>query len=183
MMKNKLNPGDAAVDFIYDTPWESGQKFYNSTGKKPTVLVFLRYRGCPVCQMEMANLKRDISLFEEKQARVFVFLQSSQATLTGSANQEDWPFTIVCDPEGDLFQLYGVEPGGIIKYLHPAGLVAAIKATIKGFRHGKFEGRETQLPAVFVVDPDKTIRWAYYGSTLSDVPAPSMIVESGLSSK
>jgi len=43
-----------------------------------------------------------------------------------------------------VFQLYDVEAGGIIKYLHPAGLIAAIKATFRGFLHGKLkEGNTT----------------------------------------
>lgn len=176
-MVKKLQSGDTATDFIYDTPWESGQEFYKTAGEQTTVLFFLRYYGCPVCRMEMANLKRDIKLFEEKRAKVFVLLQSAPSTITALTSQEEWPFSIVCDPEGELFQLYGVEAGGIFKYLHPSGMAAAIKATVKGFRHGKFEGKETQLPAVFVVNRNKTIQWAYYGKTVSDVPAPALAAE------
>ncbi|MDJ0765331.1 MAG: peroxiredoxin-like family protein [Myxococcota bacterium] len=176
-MTIQLQQGDKAADFVYDTPWETGQNFYASAGKKTAVLVFLRYLGCPVCQVEMANLKLEISLFEEKGVQLFVFLQSSPDTIAASASQADWPFTIVCDPQEEIFQLYRVAPGGVLKYLHPAGLLATINATVKGVRHGKFEGRETQLPAVFVVGPDKTIQWVYYGKTLSDVPVPAAIVE------
>jgi peroxiredoxin len=176
-MANQLKAGDKAADFIYDSPWENRQEYYKASGKKTTVLVFLRYLGCPVCQMEMANLKREIERFDEKDAKVFLFLQSTQDMLTKSAREEDWPFTIVCDPKEEIFQLYRVAPGGFLKYLHPAGLLAATKATFKGFRHGKFEGRETQLPAVFVVGPDKIIQWVYYGETLNDVPAPSLIAD------
>ncbi len=174
-MATILKPGDKAEGFRFETPWNSEQDFYTAAGEQTVVLVFLRYYGCPVCRMEMADLKRRIELFTRKQARVFVFLQSSPSTLSVLASPEDWPFTIVCDPGGALFRLYRVEPGGLFKYLHPAGLIAAIKATVRGFRHGKFEGRETQLPAVFVVSRDKTIHWAYYGKTISDVPSPETI--------
>lgn len=169
--------GDDAVDFTYETPWESGKTYHDATRDKTTVLIFLRYLGCPVCQMEMADLKAAIKEFETRQASVIVFLQSEKATITALAEPEDWPFTIVCDPDGAIFRQYGVSPGGVLKYLHPAGLLAAIRATVRGFRHGKFEGRETQLPAVFVVDPDKRIKWVYYGKTLNDVPKPSRIAD------
>ncbi|RLC03714.1 MAG: hypothetical protein DRH90_10605 [Deltaproteobacteria bacterium] len=36
--------------------------------------MFLRYQGCPVCQMEMANLKREFELFAKKETKVFAFV-------------------------------------------------------------------------------------------------------------
>lgn len=171
----QLKTGDIAPDFPMDTPWETGKFFYKNTGKNPAVLIFLRYQGCPVCQMEMARIKKNIDRFKQKNARVYVILQSQRQTVASLSDSGDWPFTIICDPDGVLFQLYGVAPGGFLKYLHPAGLVAAVKATFAGFRHGKFEGRETQLPAAFAVAPDRYIRYAYYGKTISDVPDPETL--------
>jgi peroxiredoxin len=174
-MNAKLRVGDKAPDFIFETPWERGKVFYEAAGNKPAVLVFLRYLGCPICQIDMANLKREIGLIEQKGARLFVILQSSPDVVASATKKEDWPFTIICDPKGNLFQLYRVEPGGIIKYFHPAGLVAAIKATLQGYRHGKFEGHETQVPAVFIAAPDKVVKYAHYGRHISDVPSPSTL--------
>jgi peroxiredoxin len=176
-MNLKLKPGDSALDFRFDSPWKSDQAFYQTIANKPAAVVFLRYIGCPVCRMEMANLKKKIDLFNKKEAKVFVVLQSSPATIASLGKQEDWPFTIVCDPDAEVFKLYHVEPGGIFKYLHPAGLIAAIKATFQGFMHGKFEGRETQLPAGFVVAADKTITFSYYGKNISDTPPPETLAE------
>jgi|GEM_PF-5958898 len=48
--------------------------------------------------MELANLRRDIELFNEKRTRVFVILQSATETLKPLLKKEDWPFEIVCDP-------------------------------------------------------------------------------------
>ena len=174
-MNAKLRVGDKAPDFIFETPWERERRFYEAAGDKPAVLVFLRYLGCPICQIDMANLKREIGLIEQKGARLFVILQSSPDVVASATKKEDWPFTIICDPKGDLFRLYHVEPGGIIKYLHPAGLVAAIRATLQGYRHGKFEGHETQVPAVFIAAPDKVVKYAHYGRHISDVPSPSTL--------
>ncbi|MBU3916445.1 redoxin domain-containing protein [bacterium] len=176
-MSTPLKVGDKAPNFRFDTPWTSSQDFHKTPQHHDAVFVFLRYHGCPVCQMEMANLKRDIGLFNQKKARVFVFLQSSTDTLTPLLKKEDWPFDIVCDPKGTIFQLYAVEPGGILKYLHPAGLIGAIKATSRGYFHKKFEGKETQLPAAFIIKPDRTISFAYYGKNISDVPKPSTLAE------
>ncbi len=174
-MASKLEAGDRAPDFSFDTPWQSGLSFYTQAGDQTSVLVFLRYLGCPVCQMEMARLKREIDRFQDKGAAVFVVIQSETAVVRSRTEEEDWPFVLVCDPEASIFRQYGVEPGGVLKYLHPAGLVAAVRATAKGFRHGKFEGNETQVPAAFVISSRKKIEFAHYGKTISDVPSPEQL--------
>lgn len=175
-MSIKLQLGDTAPDFTFDTPWEKGLKFSDCSNGKPAVLVFLRYVGCPVCQMEMADLKKEVGLLENKGAQLFVILQSSPRTVSSFVTaKEDWPFYIVCDRKSEVFQKYHVAPGGILKYLHPAGLVATIRAISKGYRHGKFEGHETQVPAVFIVDGSSGIKFAHYGDNLVDIPSPSAI--------
>ena len=176
-MLHRYQAGDKAADFNYETPWEGPRTFYKSTEGKITVLIFLRYLGCPVCRMEMAVLKAGIGLLEAKQATVFVVLQSSPSTVAAQTGKAAWPFEIVCDPAGDLFRLYRVEPGGFFRYLHPSGLIDVMQATFRGYRHGRFEGRETQLPAVFVIGRDKHIQWAHYGKTIGDVPKPSAIAD------
>ena len=176
-MSTPLKVGDKAPNFQFNTPWTSEQNFYETIQDQDAVFVFLRYHGCPVCQMEMANLKHDIELFNQKKARVFVFLQSSTATLSPLLKKEDWPFDIVCDPKGTIFQLYAVLPGGMLKYLNPASLIAVIKATFRGFVHKKFEGNETQLPAAFIIKSDKTVSYVYYGRNIGDVPGPSALAE------
>ena len=174
-MSAKLRVADKAPDFKFESPWDKERKFYEITGKRPAVLVFLRYIGCPVCQLAMADIKRDINLIEKKGAALFVVLQSSSSNIASVTKKEDWPFTIISDPQGNLFEQYNVEPGGILKYLHPAGLIAVIRATVKGYMHGKFEGKETQLPAVFIVTPEKIITYAHYGNNIGDIPSPEII--------
>ncbi len=176
MAKFRLSKKDKAPDFDFNTPWKAGQQFYKAAGNNMSVLIFLRYLGCPVCQMEMARIKHDIGLFNLKKAGVFVILQSRPEIVAKLTQEKDWPHVVICDPDAEIFVKYGVVHGGILKYLHPAGLAAVIKATLKGFRHGKFEGRETQTPAVFIAGADRRITYAYYGRTISDVPSTADIL-------
>jgi hypothetical protein len=57
----------------------------------------------------------------------------------------------------------------------PAGVMAAIKAIGQGFRPGKFEGKEAQLPAAFLVNSMKVIPNAYCGKPISDLPSPATL--------
>ena len=169
--------GGLSPNFTFNTPWRNGQDFHEAIKDQDAVCVFLRYHGCPVCQMEMANFKRDIELFSEQGAKVFIVIQSSVKTLQPLLIENDWPLEIIADPEGKIFQLYGVEPCGVLQYLHPSGLVSLIKALSKGFMHKKFEGKETQLPAAFIIKSDQVVNYAYYGKTISDVPTPAALAE------
>jgi thioredoxin-dependent peroxiredoxin len=95
--------------------------------------------------------------------------------MEGQKERTDWPFFIVSDPQGAIFRKYAVESGGILKYLHPAGMIAAIKAVSQGFRNGKFEGKETQLSAAFAVNSMRIITYVYYGKHISDLPSPATL--------
>ncbi len=174
-MQSKLKTGDNAPDFTFDTPWEGGLKFYQVADGMPSVIIFLRYKGCPVCQLQMVDLRRDIDILKSRGAQVFVILQSSPYTVDSWTNKEDWPFLIICDPEGSIYQLYHVSTGNPIRLIHPAVLATGIKARFRGFKHGKFEGKETQLPAAFVIDRSKTICFAHYGKNATDVPKPAVL--------
>jgi peroxiredoxin Q/BCP len=171
-----LKTGDVARDFNYHTPWEDDLNFFAEIENKNIILIFLRYIGCPVCKVEMANLKKNFDLIESNDVSLFVVLQSTRENILTVTNEEDWKFTIVCDPDAVLLKLYNVDRGNLFRYLHPSGLKAAYKAVVSGYKHGKFEGVETQLPATFVISPDKIVNYAHYGKVINDVPSIDFLI-------
>jgi peroxiredoxin len=129
--------------------------------------------------MEMSKIRNAIKSASNKNITVLVVLQSSIETISDTCKEDDWPFKIVCDPEARIFKRYSVEAGGIVRYLHPLGIMAATRALFWGKRHGKFEGRETQLPAAFVISSERTITFAYYGKRIDDVPSLEELASNG----
>lgn len=171
----KINKGDPVINFEFDNPWQNNLDFFKQIENKKVIISFLRYNGCPVCKMEMAEYKRDYTLLSYKNTQLFVVLQSTQAVVKNSVLDTDFPFIILCDPKAILFDLFGVK-ADFIKFLNPKGLIAAAKATFKGHHHGKFEGKETQMPATFVIDEHKKIIHTHYGKDITDVPKlPSLL--------
>ena len=170
LMSFRLIIGNQARDFKFSTPWGGETTFYEASGDQPAIIIFLRYWGCPICRMAIAGIKKKFDLVRRKGVQLFVVLQSAPQTVVSESNPDDFPFTVICDPEGKIFQLYGAQAGGVMRYLHPAGLLAAGLAVIKGFKHGKFEGKETQLPAAFAMKGDKIIKYAHYGKNIADLP-------------
>jgi peroxiredoxin len=166
-----------APDFSFDTPWEKSLRFYKSMGKGATILFFLRYAGCPICQMKLSEIIHDWERFKRKGCAVFVVIQSEPEVVKSHLFGEEISFKIICDPKEELFALYGVKPGGILGYIAPSVIAKAVKATKKGFKHGKKEGKEMQLPAVFIIDNAGTINYAYYGKNVGDLPNNSVLID------
>jgi peroxiredoxin len=169
-MKKKHAPGMTAPHFTYDTISKQSLAFHKTTGGKRSVIFFLRYMGCPICQMKIGDLLRDHEEFNAEGLQVFVVLQSTPASVKEGLAGIEMPFTVVCDPEEKIFALYGVAPGNLLGYLTPSVIMRAMKASRAGFKHGKKEGKEMQLPAVFIVNGDGKIAYAYYGKNIGDLP-------------
>lgn len=175
-MKERMTPGSTAPDFKFDTPWKTSLQFYDFLEKGRVLLVFLRYVGCPLCQLKISDLIKDSALFEAEGIQVLVVLQSGPDTIGQTYEENSLPFTIVCDPQEQIFQLYKVTPGAFFQYITPGVVMKAMKARKKGIKHGKSEGRELQLPAVFAVDEDKLIKEVYYGKNVGDMPGNEVLL-------
>jgi len=137
-------------------------------GDDRTVLLwFMRYAGCTVCRVDLHELKERIGEFEAAGARVVVVLQS----VPERAAEVEASFEIVCDPEGALYRKYDILPAknklGILSAALPGKLKKAKKL---GLEHGAYEGDEQQLPALFVLTPDGTVKYARYANNLTDLP-------------
>ncbi|MEN6430971.1 MAG: peroxiredoxin-like family protein [Coriobacteriales bacterium] len=177
-MGKRLTIGSEAPDFPIDSPWHGKTSFYEASDGRPAVVVFGRYLGCPICQMQMDDLKQGISALTSRGANVFYVLQSTNETLTSVSRESDWPFEVVTDPEAKIFSAYAVPYGNPLKLVGPGLGQSMRRMKEKGFKHGKYEGHETQLPAAFVVNPDKTIRLAHYAKNIVDMPTPEEIAAS-----
>ena len=163
----QLKAGDTAPDFSAEDV--RGETFQLSSfkGEKQVVLVFLRYAGCPLCQLAMAELKNRYTEFTDRGAEVAVFVQSPSATLfeQGAA---DFPFHVIPDPGEKYYKLYGVGSGNIFDIVHPDVIRKGLKATVKGHMQGKMEGNTWQLPGDFIVDTEGVLKLARIGDNVGD---------------
>jgi peroxiredoxin len=130
----------------------------------PVVVSFTRYPGCPVCQLHVGRIAAAVS---ELRCGVWMVFQSAQDRVRAAMAEWQPGFAAVADPTAALYDAFGAgtSVGG---YLHPGSLLALGRAIAAGKRHGRFEGRETQMPADFVIDRDGAIVLAHYGRHVGD---------------
>ena len=167
----KMDVGMQMFDFTYDTAWEKNQDFYATARGRKTVLRFLRYYGCPVCQLELAELIENYDRFEALEVNLFVVMQSAGTVVASALEKEQIPFPLICDPEQKLY--HALEIGNVRKFLYPTRRLfqQCLKVLKKGIRHGAYEGNEKQAPAMFILDEDMKVIFAQYGKNYVDIPS------------
>lgn len=176
----KLAVGRKMPDFVFDTPFETGRTLAETAKRVngKTAIVFLRYFGCTLCQYDMQQYNTEYDKIEATGGQLLVVLQSDPKGLTNELTADTFPFEIICDPNQTLYQNFEVTLAKSKMGMADAATMAKIaKVTLAGFKHGKYEGEELQLPAAFVVTPDLTITYAHYSKVAGDVPTPTELAE------
>lgn len=176
----KLNVGDLMPDFTYETPFAQNLTLAETAAKaSKTALLFLRYYGCTLCQYDIHQIYMHYFDLTAHGGQILVVLQSDPKALAGDLKTpEALPFPIICDPEQRLYKEFSIEPAASKAKMADAKVLAKIaKATAAGFKHGAYEGEELQLPAAFVLTPDRKLTYAHYAKTVGDMPEIDELVQ------
>ena len=175
----KLEPGMKIENIIYDTPFRPAQSLSDKVSGHKTMLLFLRYYGCTLCQYDMAVLKEEYAKIHGVNGQVKVVLQSDPALLADELGSPDvYPFEIICDPDKTLYDLFEIAPAETMAQLGGGKVMEKIaKAKEMGLSHGRYEGVEEQLPAAFVIDDTLTVTYAHYGENGADIPSVDEMAE------
>lgn len=168
----KIEVGQKMQDFTFDTPFRSGVKLSEAVDGKITAIVFLRYYGCTLCQYDIHKYAKEYGAIEASGGKLLIALQSDPEKMAEDLGSKDkMPFTFICDPLQKLYGKFSIEAAeSKLKMAGPCTLAKIAKAKAAGYQHGRYEGEELQLPAVFVVTPDLKVTYVHYGKTVDDVP-------------
>jgi len=136
------------------------------------LLSFFRYAECAMCNLQISKIMKYRHLFEEKRIRLIAVFESPAESLKISiADRHGFDFTIIADVNRDLYKLYGAKPSWIktMRTMSAKGFKHLSQAVKLGFKAGgKVEGTFHQIPADFLIDANKTIQIAHYGSSVID---------------
>ena len=170
-MEKHLHVGEAAPDFTSATAYDETLQLSKALTEKHTVLLFSRYIGCSLCQLDIHDLMEHYGLITAQGAKALVVLQSEPETIRGENAENPYPFTVICDPQCQIYKDWGIAPASSKAELVSPGTLAKIaKAKMAGYTHGKYEGEELQLPALFILAPDMRIEYVKYAKNLGDLP-------------
>lgn len=153
-MGKKLKIGDPAPELKTKSMKGTDFDLGSFKGKKPVVLVFSRYFGCPVCQSDFDALLSAKDKIMEKAELVYVTQSSVDSATKFLEKFDNIDFTIICDPEKPypVYKTFNIGKSSLITL----GRLMKAAASSK-HHHGPKEGSETQSPADFIVGKGGTL--------------------------
>ena len=155
MGKNKIKVGDKAPHFKIESYNEGLIDLSELIGDQKIVLIFSRYFGCPICQLDFNILLEKVSEIKEKGAKLLYITQSGEKVAKEFIEKYNVDFPIIPSSKDELYADYGLG-------LMTAGAVTKVRSKLKeasklGIGHGDFEGWEKQGPGQFVIDEQGNI--------------------------
>ena len=178
---SKIVVGQQFPDLAIDTLYGGKKHISDLLCEKKTVLWCLRYIGCTVCRYDVHVLSKRYEEVLAKGAQVCFMMQSEKEILLQELQGETLPFDIICDPSMELYKALDIQPAESMEALLGDGLAKlqekGAAAAAAGFSHGKYEGDEQQLPAMFVLDANGTVEMAHYAASIMDMPTLDELLE------
>jgi peroxiredoxin len=172
--------GDRAPDAILADLGGREVRLSSLWKDRPAIVVFLRYFGCPFCQMQVAELRRERDRIEEAGADVGLVGHGDPRAAAAFATTKRLPFPLLLDRDRGTYRAYGLVMGKATQVLNPRVALPWIKAELsvetrqRGLKGGSF----LQMPGTFVVDTGGivrmrggTIRMAHRNRNFADTPS------------
>ncbi|MFW9947351.1 MAG: redoxin domain-containing protein [Candidatus Odinarchaeota archaeon] len=152
MDKVKIKEGDNAPLFKLESYNAGIIDLGELIGKQKIVLIFSRYFGCPICQLDLNILLEDIDKIRAKGAKLLYITQSGEKVANDYIDKYKIDFPVIFSSKDELYAEYGLG-------LMTASAVAEVRSKLKeamklGIEHGEYEGWEKQGPGQFVIDEE-----------------------------
>ena len=130
-------------------------------GDKKIAMIFSRYFGCPICQVDFKELLKRKSEIEGKGAKILYITQSGEKIAKQYIEKENVDFPVIPSSKDELYAEYGL---GLMTSEAVKQIPLKLKDVKKyGFEHGEYEGWEKQCPGQFVIDENGKIIHALKG--------------------
>jgi peroxiredoxin Q/BCP len=155
MAVKEISVGDKAPIFKIDSYNAGTINLSELIGKQKIVLIFSRYFGCPICQLDLKTLLERSKEIENKGANILYITQSGEKVAKEFIEQKSIPFPVIPSSKDELYKDYGLGP--LVKEAAKQVRAKVKEAFAAGLEHGEYEGWEAQCPGQFVIDIDGKI--------------------------
>lgn len=122
------------------------------------LIAFLRYAGCPYCNLAIHRLSIEYPLLIKNDCEVIAFVQSNEENITKNIYERHAhkpEFSIVADPESKIYRKYGVKSSMSITAPLITRIPYWVKAVTKhGFWQKNIDGSFFLVPAWFLINTE-----------------------------
>jgi thioredoxin-dependent peroxiredoxin len=165
----KLEKNQSAPEFIIRDVAGNTISLNSLRGQK-VYLAFMRFAGCPVCNLRVHSLLKQAEDFKKRNIKVLLVYESSPEIMREYLAGEEYPFSFIADPKDILYTLYSVETSWL-KIM--AGMFRG--AMGKFFAGNKLykkkiamDGKQDRLEAEFMIDEKGQLSLVHYSNFLGD---------------
>ncbi|MBB3167904.1 peroxiredoxin family protein [Simiduia aestuariiviva] len=135
---------------------------------KRVLLAFFRDAACPFCHLRVYEITQNYQRWKEQNLEVVAVFSDTSSQVRRFVAQHPRPFTILADPNLQLYNHFGVETSGaaLLK-----ALLLKLPRIVKGFWLGAKPSNNphvTLVPADFLFNEAGVLEHAWYGSNTSD---------------
>lgn len=142
------------------------------------ILIFSRFYGCRIAKYDLKDFADNYEKISAKGYGVLFILQSSKEIIKKAYLEENYPFTIICDPERKIYKYFEVDLAKNKETLNGEIVLKKLtKAEKIGLKKGELEGEPLQLPAQFIINKDLKILFSHYGKNAGDILPPDSILK------
>lgn len=172
----KIKQGDTFPNFACTTAFSDETTIEAIANGNKLIVWVLRYIGCTVCRYDVHLLAQNYEKFQEKGVNVTVVMQSDPSVVREELKETSLPFEIICDTDFEIYKTLDIAPAASMEALlgdETSAAALQVKGTAAaeaGFSHGLYEGDEQQLPALFILSPQREVLHAHYATNIMDMP-------------
>ncbi len=152
------------------------------TANKYTLVVFLRYSGCPWCNLAIHRLALEQKILKDSRCEIIAFVQSNKQNIITNIydrHKHRPEFSIIADQQKKFYDLYDVK-SSVTQFVKTITKIPywihAVKE--KGFKQTNIDGDLLMVPAMFLVNEgQQKIIYASYSADLYDDGAFTKVYE------
>jgi peroxiredoxin len=134
----------------------------------PLWVGFFRFASCPLCNLRIHTMIGDWDRWQHRCTYVAVF-QSPAERFTDFMRKQQPPFSVIADPELELFRAFNIE-SSVGAALKVPVIAETVRAKMAGFPVGALsakDGAAFRVPADFIIN-NGTVTTAFYGSNVAE---------------
>lgn len=134
----------------------------------PLWVGFFRFANCPLCNLRIHTMIGEWERWQHRCTYVAVF-QSPAERFTEFMRKQQPPFSVIADPDLELFRVFGVE-SSVGAALKVPVVTQTVRAKLQGFPVGALaakDGGAFRVPADFIIN-NGVVNTAFYGSNVAE---------------
>lgn len=167
-----LNVGETCPDFTLNNARGDSVSLGEQLKNGPLVISFYRGAWCPYCNLEIRALKEELQAIRQQGADLIAISPQLPDKSLSQAEELKLEFEILSDIDNQLARQFG------LIFTLPESIREVYDAFgIDVVDHNGNDKFELPIPATYIVDKDKTIRYAFVNADYTQRLEPLTILE------